>query len=103
MSLTMSSLTLLCIFSDILNILQLTNHDLRDTRDNRVKVHAPQPIGFTFLTLRHLLVGRLLLPAELGVITSGMLVISKNGQHARLTSCWMHDVAGLGAGAASLR
>ena len=30
----------------------------------------------------HLLVGRLLLPAELGAITSGMLEILKNAKHA---------------------
>ena len=52
MSLTMSSLTLLCIFLDLLKILQLLTHDLRDTRDNRVNVHPPQPIGLPVLTLR---------------------------------------------------
>ena len=51
MSLTMSSLTLLCIFLDLLKILQLLTHDLRDTRDKRVKAHAPQPIGLAVLTL----------------------------------------------------
>ena len=51
MSLTRSSLTLLWRFSELQKILKLTTYDLRDTRDNRVKTHAPQPIAFTFLTL----------------------------------------------------
>jgi len=51
MSLTRSSLTCSCIFSELLNILHLTTHDLRNTRDNRMKGHAPQPIGFAVLTL----------------------------------------------------
>ena len=51
MILTRSSLTLSCIFSELLKILHLLTHDLRDTRDKRVKAHPPQPIGFSSLTL----------------------------------------------------
>ena len=51
MSLTMSSLTPLWIFSKLLKNIKLTTHDLRDTRDNRVKAQAPQPIGLAVLTL----------------------------------------------------
>ena len=51
MSLTRSSLTLLWRFSELQKILKLTTYDLRDTRDNRVSAHSPQPIPFSFLTL----------------------------------------------------
>ena len=50
-NLTSTRLTCSCISSDRMNILTMPTHDLRDTRDNRVNAHAPQPIGFTFLTL----------------------------------------------------
>ena len=50
-NLTSTRLTCSCISSDLMKILTMPTHDLRDTRDNRVNAHTPQPIGFTFLTL----------------------------------------------------
>ena len=104
MSLTMSSLTCSCICSDILKILQLLTHDLRDTRDKRVRSRAPQPIGFAVLRLTCSSAGsRLMLPQSSALITAGMLEMMMNVQHAHSTLCWMHDAPGLGAGAARER
>ena len=40
-----------CIFSDSMNILTMPTHDLRGTRDKKVKTHPPQPIGLPVLLL----------------------------------------------------
>ena len=82
MSLTMSSLTLLCISSDLLKIFQLTTHDLRDTRDKRVKAHAPQPIGLAVLTLTCTSVGSCFQQSSAPFFASGMLEIIVDENHA---------------------
>ena len=82
MSLTMCSLTPLWIFSKLLKNIKLTTHDLRDTRDNRVKAQAPQPIGLALLTLTCTSVGCCFQQRALGAIASGMLEILINENHA---------------------
>ena len=82
-NLTSTRLTCSCISSDLMKILTMPTHDLRDTRDNRVKAHSPQPIGFAVLRLTCSSAGSVASSrGELGAIASGMLEILMNEKHA---------------------